>query len=365
MGPLARDRRLNLIRSMEWQKIHQKPDVIVFVVRGKKSANEFLSMMWRRQTYVVSGSFGESILYAASKIPGMTFETQHDYFDFSSEHDGWELSGLRSKCSYPLKFTNSELEKGQNFLESTICETDKKFVCLLVRDAGHITKTFPNHDNSYTSYRNSNIDSYIPAAEALAEMGYTVFRMGLDVEKPLISAHPRVIDYATNGMRSDFLDIFLSAHCTFFISTGTGLDEVPKMFNRQITYLNFLPFFEILTYQDILIYPKLLCDKNTKRLLSFREIIERNLFLASRSDQYSQGDVSIIDLTSEEILAVTIESARKAEGSWIPNSDYSHSAKKLDNIFRNSPTLPLSKNDYEITGRLSDCFIEKYPDFLN
>jgi len=321
--------------------------------------------MWRRQTYVVSGNFGESILYAASKIPGMTFETQHDYFDFSSEHDGWNLSGLRSERSYSLKFTNSELNEGQKFLDSLIHEADKKFVCLLVRDAGHIAKTFPNHDNSYTSYRNSNIDTYVPAAEALADSGYTVFRMGLDVEKPLLSTHPKVVDYATNGMRSAFLDIFLSAHCTLFISTGTGLDEVPKMFNRQVTYLNFLPIFEILTYQDDLIFPKMLLDIETNRLLTFREIINRNLYFASGTDQYSRCGVSVIDLTSADILATALESAKRAEGTWTPKSKYADVAAKLESIYRSSPNLPLNANDFKISGRLADSFLVKYPNFLD
>ena len=365
MGPLARDRRLNLIRSMEWQKAHRRLDVIVFVVRGKKTANEFLSMMWRRQLYVVSGNFGESILYAASKIPGMTFETQHDYFDFSGEHDGWILSGLRSELSYSLKFTDSELNEGQKFLDSVIYGDDKKFVCLLVRDAGHIAKTFPNSNNSYTSYRNSKIETYTLAAEALADMGYTVFRVGLDVEKPLISTHPKVVDYATNGMRSAFLDIFLSAHCKLFISTGTGLDEVPKIFNRQITYLNFLPIFEILTYQDVLIFPKMLCDVKTNRLLTFREIINRNLYFACGTDQYSQSGVSVIDLTSADILAVALESAKRAEGTYAPKSNYADAAAKLENIYRSSPNLPLNANDFKIAGKLADSFLEKYPNFLD
>jgi len=321
--------------------------------------------MWRRQTYVVSGSFGEAIYYAASKISGMTFETQHDYFDFSSKHDGWDLSALRSECSYSLNFTDSEVNEGQKFLDSIIHEADKKFVCLLVRDAGHIAKTFPNSDNSYTSYRNSSIETYVPAAEALADMGYTVFRMGLDVETPLVSAHPKVVDYATNGMRSAFLDIFLSAHCTLFISTGAGLDEVPKIFNRPVTYVNFLPIFEILTYQDILIFPKMLCDISTNRLLTFREIIKRNLYLASRTDQYSQCGVSVIDLTSADILAVALESAKRAEGTWPQKSSYANAAAKLENIYRSSPNLPLNSNDFKISGRLSDSFLEKYPNFLD
>ena len=71
-------------------------------------------------------------------------------------------------------------------------------------------------------YRDSEISTYVEAAEVLAEMGYTVFRMGALVKETLVSKHPRVIDYATNGMRTEFLDVFLGAYCAFCISTGSG-----------------------------------------------------------------------------------------------------------------------------------------------
>ena len=140
---------------------------------------------------------------------------------------------------------------------------------------------------------------------------------------------------------------------------------MPKIFNRPVTYVNFLPIFEILTYQDILIFPKMLCDISTNRLLTFREIIKRNLYLASRTDQYSQCGVSVIDLTSADILAVALESAKRAEGTWPQKSSYANAAAKLENIYRSSPNLPLNSNDFKISGRLSDSFLEKYPNFLD
>lgn len=74
-----------------------------------------------------------------------------------------------------------------------------------------------SRDWSYHNYRDSDVSTYIKAAEAIAEMGYTVFRMGALVKEPLVSKHPKVIDYATNGMRTEFLDIFL-VHTALFVS---------------------------------------------------------------------------------------------------------------------------------------------------
>ena len=65
------------------------------------------------------------------------------------------------------------------------------------------------------------------AAEKLADCGYQLLRMGSAVGKKIDTTHPGIIDYAISGKRTDFLDIYLSANCRFFISSGSGIDSVP------------------------------------------------------------------------------------------------------------------------------------------
>lgn len=84
-------------------------------------------------------------------------------------------------------------------------------MCLLVRDSKYLNQINPRRDDSYTNYRNSDINNYVKAAEALGDLGYTIFRMGASVQQPMLSKHPKIIDYAANGMRSEFLDVFLCA----------------------------------------------------------------------------------------------------------------------------------------------------------
>ena len=69
-----------------------------------------------------------------------------------------------------------------------------------------------------------------------------MFRMGINVLKPLKSSNPKVIDYANSDMRNEFMDIYLSAMCNFFMSMGSGIDGVPIIFRRPIAYIGHLPF---------------------------------------------------------------------------------------------------------------------------
>lgn len=65
--------------------------------------------------------------------------------------------------------------------------------------------------------------------------------MGSAVSKVFKVDNPKIIDYATNGMRSDFMDIYLAAKCLFCISTGLGFDAVPTVFRRPVVYVNHTP----------------------------------------------------------------------------------------------------------------------------
>ena len=76
------------------------------------------------------------------------------------------------------------------------------------------------------------------SAEALADRGFYVIRMGKKVNAAINSSQPNVIDYATNGMRSDFMDIYLGAKCSFCISSNFGplnLFEIFGKLNAQVS----------------------------------------------------------------------------------------------------------------------------------
>ena len=219
---------------------------------------------------------------------------------------------------------------------------------------------------SYHDHRDSDISTYVKAAEALAEMGYTVFRMGAIVKEPLISRHPRVIDYATNGMRSEFLDIFLGAHCTFCVSTGSGWDSVPTIFRRPVMFVNHLPFFAASAITlPITIYPKLLADKDSSSTLSLKELTLRNLATPHNSAAYEDAGVEIRDLSSEELVEAVTEMAQRVEGTFVETPEQKEMQAKLKHILSTHPKLQPTPNYYPIRAEFASCFLSRYPNFLD
>ena len=117
------------------------------------------------------------------------------------------------------------------------------------RDSYYLEKTFPGVDWSYHNYRDSEIDNYLLAAEALTERGYFVFRMGVVANKPMKSNNSKIIDYVNTELRSDFMDVYLGAKCSFCVSTKHGFEEVPLIFGRPIAFLG-MPLGDLHTHSE-------------------------------------------------------------------------------------------------------------------
>ena len=183
---------------------------------------------------------------------------------------------------------------------------DESFVCIIVRDNEYHLK-HPLHGagnnnstktRSYHSYRNSDIDSYIPAMEWLANNGVWVLRMGR-IAKPVSSKHPKIIDYPFLNDKSDLQDIWLFANCMFTISVGTGIDNVSHVYGKPILFLNSLPMIDVLTYHKSSFVPKHLYFKKNKSELTLSEHLRHSY----RSHEgYIKADIVIINLSEEEIL---------------------------------------------------------------
>lgn len=191
------------------------------------------------------------------------------------------------------------------------------FVCLAVRDSAYLEAHLPAITWGYHSYRNSNIQKYVLAAEELADRGYFVVRMGARVSEAMKSDHARIIDYAANGMRSDFMDIYLGANCEFCLSTGTGMDAVPYIFRRPLAFVNFVPLGILVTFrrQDIHITRRHLSVQDNREL-TLSEIFDRGVGFCLAASDYESKGVQPIENTPEEIRDVVVEMAERLNGTW-------------------------------------------------
>ena len=127
--------------------------------------------------------------------------------------------------------------------------------------------------------------------------------MGKKVKQKININNNRVIDYASNGMQSDFLDIYLGAKCSFWISTGTGLDSLAQVFRIPSVFTNEVPLKGVrTTHTNSIFILKHLFDYKKKRKLSISEILKKKLEFKFKGEDFKKKKVSVIPNSPNEIL---------------------------------------------------------------
>ena len=274
-------------------------------------ANNQLDMMWSRVIKISNSPITRYADAISRRLPGGS--------KFSISHHDRDAYGLYGKMQPHIQFSKSESQQGVDFLNSVRVVAGQKFVCIAVRDSSYKRDQFANRDIAKDDYRNNNISNFCHVAERLVSDSYLVFRMGAKVERPFEVDMPGVFDYASNGMRTDFLDIFLSANCEIFISTVLGIDSIPEIFRVPRVLTNYIPIANFGKYgpQDLII-PKQYWIENESRFMSFSEIVASKDALGSctSSYEYQRAGLKLIENTPQEITLATQELLARKNGTW-------------------------------------------------
>lgn len=214
-----------------------------------------------------------------------------------------DIANLFERQPPHLYFTPEERERGDAELRAM--GISAPWVCLIVRDGAYLPEL------PYHSYRDSDIATYEQAVWALIKRGYYVVRMGIKVAKPmpwhtdaLWDSH--VIDFATNGMHTDFRSMYLAANCAFAVSNGCGIDAVPVIFRRPICYVNYVPVEYLQTYHagSMAIWKHHM--KDGKRM-TLQEIYASGAGHFMRAENFEDAKITLVDNMPQEIADVVAE----------------------------------------------------------
>lgn len=208
-------------------------------------------------------------------------------------------------------------EECLNELESQGIDTTKKWVCILDRNSQYLEKHQPDKNWNFNDYRNTDINTYLDAAEYLAKKDIYIFRMGNLNGPPLSSAHTNlIIDYCNSNWSSDKLDIFLSLNCLFFLGSANGLSAIPVAARKPLLDVNLaLPLHAIRFKSNHIFIMKKFIHKKTRLPIDLHDYLDigtkggftidnpRHL----RSQDLEKFNILVFDNTSTEILEATEE----------------------------------------------------------
>ena len=257
-----------------------------------------------------------------------------DHWRPSSITKSRDLDGYLERAGVKFSFLPRESEDGKKWLRDRGWREGEQFVCLLVRDSAYLDHAMTQENGywKYHEFRDTDITDYESAILWLAEKGIWVLRMGKIMAKPLKIKHTKIIDYAFDLDRSDFLDVWLFANCDFCISTGSGPDAISDIFRRPLLLLNYIPLRDMFSWSYALHFPKKLFWQNNGYQLSLSDYIEHSYLSA---DEYHRAGIKIKDLSSENIQDAVQEMWSRLQGTW-HDTDYSEKCNELFwRVFRN------------------------------
>lgn len=241
-----------------------------------------------------------------------------------------------------LAFTSAEEQEGRNLVRALGIPADSSWVCIHNRDSKFLASSLPaikfapNSSWAFHSYRDFNVRCLSVAAEELADRGYYVLRMGAAVEEGFVSTDPRIIDYASTALRSDFADIYLLANCAAYLGSDSGIFAIPLVFGKPTFLVNFpLAYCPQMTCtnSDPFI-PKHLWHPETQHFLALREVFELKLLFAGETRIYDEAGVELICNTPEEIRDLAVELDERLKGIWSPDAEDERLQTRFWEIFR-------------------------------
>lgn len=257
-----------------------------------------------------------------------------------------DLHGALSRTAPHLPITNDHFDSARRVLADIrpgfdICEP---YVCVHVRDERYFLEHQPQNRDDAT--RNASIADYESAISFLVSKGIYVVRMGAVVQDSLTITHDYIWDYASDGSRSELLDLVLPAKCMFFISTLSGPDKIAQLFRRPVLFTNLAPLKSIsLWMTDSLITPKRLRD-NEGQFLGWSTVFSTDTFTLNQT-QLAQRGVQLVSNSSQEIRMSVEEMLARL------NHDYSTSTSTDRNWQKLLNSVPSYLKAGGIRARLS------------
>lgn len=275
----------------------------LFYFQYKPICNHQLARMWKRILYIGP----ELLLAPIRKVNKLLPSWEVHEIGQNTQHDR-DVHNLLDQYPHHLEFTDQEKNSGIKGLRELGIPEKASFVCLFVRDSAYLNTQFGS-GYSYHDYRDCDIQNYVLAAEELANLGYYVIRMGAAVNQLLKSDHPKIIDYAGKGLRTDFMDIYLGYKCEFCISSSAGWDSVPScLFRKPTIFTNVVPIGLLLTFSSkFLLTTRRYIDSKLHRELTLAEIFDTGVGFFSRASQYKNAGITLIENTPQEIKDVVTE----------------------------------------------------------
>jgi putative glycosyltransferase (TIGR04372 family) len=228
------------------------------------------------------------------------------------------------------------------------------------------------HGLRVQSFRNVDVQNYVPALRGLIARGYQVIRIGdakmscIQDQVPGLIELPRIDEYAS------ILDPFFISRCEFMISCQSGPCSYARVFGKPTLVLNAVYHYTLIPEEQELIAFKDYRNRKTGMRMPVEQIFREGGHLLDRSEHFKQHNIDLVEMTPEEILAAVEEMLE-----WLRDKDRpEHSSQirfrqLMEYSMMNPPTdNPMATRSTDYIGyalpecRISDAVVRLRPEFF-
>ena len=313
-----------------------------------KQANRYLATKWKQAIRVIPSWWIDALHSVGTKMSVLRLAEPHMSIRGS-------LNSL-DRTDAQLELTDTEIAEGMSQLRAIGVNPDHPYACLVVRDGGYYASLGEKESDGY-SFLNFDISTFEQAALSLVQRGYQVVRMGAGSAATFGAGHPLVFDYANSNLRSEFLDIYIAATCSFAISTQTGPDAVCLAFRRPVCYIDVTRFSQFFFGTKLAWWnPAELWQGNSR--LTLRDILRGPIFWIKDPNDFIREGIRQVRSSAERIDHLVMSFVDAFENNVNRSNEIDEKVHSVRNIIARE-TGDRGKSEFgEINAVLNSGFVE-------
>ena len=341
---LEPDAMLVQLNDAKRKKTTKFPVLLSIWSLGPRSlrANSVLANLWKQRLLVAPSWLIDGLVGVGERFKSLSLELPSTSIHAPAYH--------HTSSFGPLRLSPQQNQEGRKGLIEMGIDPNRPYVCLVVRDGGHYSDPSGPENPAY-EFRNYDIDDFSELAISLIQRGYQVVRLGAGREKPFSIKYDGLLDYATSKYRSELLDVYLAANCSFAVSTQTGPDAVCLLFRRPVCFVEIPVYSQMFFGSGLAVWNPIVYERNGQKL-SLGEIAKSDLLWAKTTDELLNQGINGIRSTSVEMVQNVASFIDYFESKFLPSPEDVQRSFAANQILENA----LGDRGREVFGEVKALF---------
>lgn len=300
-------------------------------VRGQP-ANQAAMRYWSTYFTVIDEPLWIRLLGPLAYHPLTRFGTSRYTTATSIAADCYPIATAWGNRPPLLSITAADDDRGRLALARFGLKDTDWYVCVHNRESGYANQD-PAKEEHLHNHRNMPVEAFVLAIEYILSQGGKCFRMGDPTMRPAPQI-PGLIDYALSPHREDWLDLYLSAHCRFFLGGNSGAMLMATTFGRPVAAVNMSPLTSVPYGIHDLYIPALYRRASTGRLMTFAEIVDSPTANIRTTVDFAEHDIELVPNTPEKIRDLAAEQLQRVLGRYVPESVNEQRQARFQSLFK-------------------------------